>query len=234
MAEIVGVVSAGIGLAAFVVQVSGNIGRLRETPDSVQNKAAPEVELLTGRLEFLRQILLSLDDFQGHKIVDLAIGHCSKLTAVRKARDLKDEVAAASEKVDFIITELNCALTRDLHQIVATNLPATAAALALSSPPQKTSVPPPSETEMATQSHLTSSASTTSEQPYIDLSNGRTPRENPKLCCKALPLLMSSHSHYLTAVLGFRVYPTCHCSEALRLSKMYRTTVSLELTVMLD
>jgi hypothetical protein len=76
MAEIVGIVSAGIGLAAFVVQVSGNIGRLRETRDFVQNKAAPEVGLLTGRLEFLRQILLSLDDFQGHKFVDLAIGHC--------------------------------------------------------------------------------------------------------------------------------------------------------------
>ncbi|KAL3444406.1 hypothetical protein BJX65DRAFT_173999 [Aspergillus insuetus] len=190
MAEIVGVVSAGIGLAAFVVQISGNIGRLRETRDFVQNKAAAEVKLLTGRLEFLRQILLSLNDFQGHKIVEHAIGHCqlvyssvdatvdrivdrlsktesSKLSTVRKARDLKDEVMAASEKVDFITNELNCALTRDLHQIGATNLPATAAALALPSTSQQTPVLPPSETEMATQPHLTSSTSTTSEQPCV-------------------------------------------------------------------
>jgi hypothetical protein len=76
MAEIVGVVSAGIGLAAFVVQISGNLGRLRETRDFVPNKAAAEVGFLIGRLEFLRQILLSLDDFQGHRIVELAISHC--------------------------------------------------------------------------------------------------------------------------------------------------------------
>ncbi|KAJ0421512.1 hypothetical protein BJY00DRAFT_109793 [Aspergillus carlsbadensis] len=187
MAEIIGVVSAGIGLAAFVVQISGNIRRLRETRDFVQNKAAAEVGELIGRLEFLRQILLSLDDFQGHKIVELAIGHCqlvyssvdatvdkvverlskiegSKLSAVRKAGDLKDEVAAASEKVDFIINEINCALTRDLHHIVATNLPATAAALALFSIPQRPPAVPLSEPDIATGSSLVPITSMTSEQ----------------------------------------------------------------------
>jgi hypothetical protein len=130
MAEIVGVVSAGIRLAAFLVQISGNIGRLQETRDFVQNKAAAEVELLIRHLDFLWQTLISLDDFHGHAIVALATGHCqlvytsvdttvdriverlskiegSKLSAVRKAGDLKDEISAASDKVDSIINQLN-------------------------------------------------------------------------------------------------------------------------------
>ncbi|CEL11003.1 hypothetical protein ASPCAL14110 [Aspergillus calidoustus] len=187
MAEIVGVVSAGIGLAAFVVQISGNLGRLRQTRDFVPNKAAAEVGFLIGRLEFLCQILLSLDDFQGHRIVELAISHCqfvyssveatvdrivvrlskiegSKMSAVRKAGDLKDEISVASEKVDFIINELNCALTRDLHRIVAMDLPQTAAALAFSCTPQRATALKLSEPETACGSSLIRATTMTSEQ----------------------------------------------------------------------
>ncbi|KAL2825876.1 hypothetical protein BJY01DRAFT_256150 [Aspergillus pseudoustus] len=148
MAEIVGVVSAGFGLAGFIVQITESIGRLREARVFIRQKAPGEVELLIGRLEYLRQILLSLDDFEGHRIVDLAIDHCqlvyssvdhtlqtiferlsniedNKWKVTRKSVDLKDTIRTAGNKLDFIINELNCALTRDLHHIVSKNIPAS-------------------------------------------------------------------------------------------------------------
>ncbi|KAL3459196.1 hypothetical protein BJX64DRAFT_206727 [Aspergillus heterothallicus] len=154
MAEVIGVVSAGFGIAAFGHQIAGSVRRLRETRNFIQNKAPDEVDHLANRLEFLRQTLLSLESFDGHQIVDTAIAHCqnvysgvdhavdnivvrlskietSNLIAVRKSGGIKDDIVAAGNKVDYIINELNLALTRDLHQIVSENIRGTAALLAL-------------------------------------------------------------------------------------------------------
>ncbi|KAL3486929.1 hypothetical protein BJX62DRAFT_13093 [Aspergillus germanicus] len=62
---------------------------------------------------------------------------------------------------------LYSALTRDLYHIVATNLPATAAALVSSSSPQQTPALPQSESEIACGSSLVRATSITSAQTCI-------------------------------------------------------------------
>lgn len=76
MAEVVGVVSAGIGVAAFIVQITGNISRLKEIRDYNQHKAGDEIEFLVRRLEFLQNVLVPLQSYEGNPVVDIAIKNC--------------------------------------------------------------------------------------------------------------------------------------------------------------
>ena len=79
MAEVVGVVSAGVGIAAFIVQITGNISRLQEIRDYNQHKAGDEIGFLVRRLEFLRNVLLPLQLYEGNPVVDLAITTSTRL-----------------------------------------------------------------------------------------------------------------------------------------------------------
>lgn len=76
MAEVIGVVSAGVGIAAFIVQITGNISRLKEIRDYNQNKAGNEIDFLVRRLEFLQNVLVPLQSYEGNPIVDIAIKNC--------------------------------------------------------------------------------------------------------------------------------------------------------------
>jgi hypothetical protein len=75
MAEVVGVVSAHIGVATFALQVSDTIRRLLDIRE-YKNKAEDELMFLVGRLERLREILLFLETAETSRMVDPAIENC--------------------------------------------------------------------------------------------------------------------------------------------------------------
>lgn len=66
MAEVVGLVSAGVGLASFSLQVSDKLRALRRIKDV-------DVELLSRRLEVLQGMLASLEPFEEHPAVGAMI-----------------------------------------------------------------------------------------------------------------------------------------------------------------
>jgi len=72
MAEVVGLVSAGVGLASFTLQVSDKLRAL-------QRIKHVEVELLSGRLEVLRGMLDSLQPFEENPAVSAAIRRSQQL-----------------------------------------------------------------------------------------------------------------------------------------------------------
>ncbi|KAI3319693.1 hypothetical protein HD806DRAFT_508770 [Xylariaceae sp. AK1471] len=70
MAELIGVVSAGFGIASFALQLSDTINALRQVKNGEVEK---ELGLLSKRLEFIQQILGSLESFEELPAVSAAI-----------------------------------------------------------------------------------------------------------------------------------------------------------------
>jgi hypothetical protein len=133
MAEVVGIVSAGIGIAAFVVQITSTIDRLKTAYEFNQSKANVELDVIVRRLEVLREILLSLEQIQGPRFVELAINNCQltysradtalqqvtdKLSYLRDRRwriarhtaEIRDNLEEASLKLDHVNCDLQLAL----------------------------------------------------------------------------------------------------------------------------
>ncbi|KAL4982444.1 hypothetical protein BDW68DRAFT_195352 [Aspergillus falconensis] len=131
MAEVVGVVSAGIGVAAFALQVSETIKRLRNTREHNKGKAGDELASFARRLEGFRRILLSLETAQTSTIVDLAVENGQlayssvditlqrvteklsnpsgrDLRGVRQSQGIKDELREVGQKLDRVIGDLTC------------------------------------------------------------------------------------------------------------------------------
>ncbi|KAL4893772.1 hypothetical protein BDV59DRAFT_23774 [Aspergillus ambiguus] len=158
MAEIVGCVSAGIGIAAFALQVASTIERLREIRHFNRSKAGVELYFLIQRLGLLRENLAILETFQGHGAVDLAISNGrlayssvdvilqqvtdrldhlnhSRWKAARYSEGIKERIRQASERVDRIINDitLTCflALTRNtpIGRPIETNAPVSSASV---------------------------------------------------------------------------------------------------------
>ena len=73
MAELLGAVSAGIGIAAFAIQLASKINTLRElcavTPDEVR----AELKDLADRLELFRSHLVALEPLEHHPALNPAI-----------------------------------------------------------------------------------------------------------------------------------------------------------------
>ncbi|CEO58358.1 hypothetical protein PMG11_03088 [Penicillium brasilianum] len=76
MAEAVGFVSAGVGIASFAVQVSSSIGAWKATYQYNREKAPQEVEDLTSHLEFVRLFLDHIQPYGGNPLVGHAIRSC--------------------------------------------------------------------------------------------------------------------------------------------------------------
>ncbi|KAL4760385.1 ankyrin repeat domain-containing protein [Aspergillus foveolatus] len=132
MAEVVGVVSAGIGVAAFALQISETIRRLRDIREYSKNKASGELESLIRRLEGLREKLLFLETVQTSRItsrmVDSAIENCQleyssvdntlqrmseklshlgkKLQGARHGEGIKSQLSDVGQRLDSVILDL--------------------------------------------------------------------------------------------------------------------------------
>ncbi|KAL5357439.1 hypothetical protein BJX96DRAFT_163083 [Aspergillus floccosus] len=112
MAEAIGVVSAGIGIAAFAFQVAGKIERLKGLRQFNTGKAKEELEFLIQRLEVLRASLLLFDAVQRSSAVDLAVSNCqlaySSVDVIlqRVSGRLTQELRQARERVDSVISDL--------------------------------------------------------------------------------------------------------------------------------
>ncbi|BCS21477.1 ankyrin repeat domain-containing protein [Aspergillus puulaauensis] len=153
MAEVVGVVSAGVGIAAFIVQITGNISRLKEIRDYNQNKAGDEIEFLVRRLEFLQNVLVSLQSYEGNPIVDIAIKNCQleysrvddilqrvaetisraqadrskKWKTLVKPPEIGRDLNIAKERITGVIVDLTCSFTLVLHQTIPSQILAAGA-----------------------------------------------------------------------------------------------------------
>ncbi|KAJ0416246.1 hypothetical protein BJY00DRAFT_317017 [Aspergillus carlsbadensis] len=142
MAEVVGVVSAGIGIAAFVVQITSTIERLKTAYEFNQSKASAELDDIVRRLEVLREILLSLGEIQGPRFVELAINNCQlaysraetalqqvvdKLSYLRDRRwrfarhttEIRDNLKEANLALDRVIRDLQLALLPNYKRIAS-------------------------------------------------------------------------------------------------------------------
>lgn len=78
MAEVVGLVSAGVGLASFSLQVSDKLRALRRIKDV-------DMELLSGRLEVLQGMLASLEPFEEHPAVSAMIRPLQQLYSLAES-----------------------------------------------------------------------------------------------------------------------------------------------------
>lgn len=129
MAEVVGLVSAGVGLAAFVLQVADKIDRLKSLRKFNTGKAEEELEFLIQRLEMLRANPLFLEAVQRPGAVDLAVSNCQlayssldiilqrvsgRLVHLNEGKwktgsysgAIKEELRQARERVDSVINDL--------------------------------------------------------------------------------------------------------------------------------
>lgn len=95
MAEAVGFVSAGVGIASFAVQVSSSISALKATYQYNREKAPQEVEDLTGHLEFVKLFLDHLQPYGGNPLV----GH-----AIRSCRSVYDDV---EKTIQLLLEKIN-------------------------------------------------------------------------------------------------------------------------------
>lgn len=89
MAEIVGTISACVGIASFAAQVFGSIKTLKDSYEYNHKKAPENLEKIIDRLEFLKLVLKKLEPYEGNPIVDHAIHSCqSTFSNVEEALDV--------------------------------------------------------------------------------------------------------------------------------------------------
>src|SRR5262245_6962981 len=81
MAEIIGIVSAGFGIAAFALQVSGSNRALRDARKLSGGKAAEELDIILHRLEGLHRALDCLGKYDEHPVVRIIVQNCSTMYA---------------------------------------------------------------------------------------------------------------------------------------------------------
>ncbi|KAL4965008.1 ankyrin repeat domain-containing protein [Aspergillus stella-maris] len=129
MAEIVGVASAGIGVAAFALQVDGAIKRLRDIREYTKSKAGEDADLLIRRLEVLQQNLLLLENRQTSTALARAVENCqsvyssvdtalqkvnsklssssrSRLRGLRHGEGLRTQLEDIGRKLDYVVGDL--------------------------------------------------------------------------------------------------------------------------------
>lgn len=70
MAELVGLASAGVGIAAFALQLAGTIKTLKEICSSKPFEASRDLQSLSMKLEILHEVVLSLSPWEGCRPVD--------------------------------------------------------------------------------------------------------------------------------------------------------------------
>ncbi|KAL2867489.1 ankyrin repeat domain-containing protein [Aspergillus lucknowensis] len=140
MAEVLGLISAGIGAAAFALQVSETIRRLRDIREYNHSKAGDELRSLVKRLERLREVLLFLETVQTSKLVDLAVENCQqeyssvdttiqrmgeklsrlsgkKLQSARHGEGIKNQLRDVKRRLDSVILELTCTIALDSQRL---------------------------------------------------------------------------------------------------------------------
>lgn len=91
MAELIGVLSAGAGIASFLFQVGTVIETLRKTISYSRHQASVDLESLAVDFEKLQQVIKSIQDFQdnaediqgsrNHALIALVIEGCRQMFA---------------------------------------------------------------------------------------------------------------------------------------------------------
>ncbi|KAL2842103.1 hypothetical protein BJX68DRAFT_244957 [Aspergillus pseudodeflectus] len=138
MAEVIGVVSAACGIAAFALQITDTVRCLRGAHEFIHHKAKDELELLISRLEFLRQVLFSLEHIQSSSSVEQAVRNCqlayssvdvilqdvtqkifrlhkSKIKVARHATSITEQLRAAAERLNSVTGDLTLSCSVLVH-----------------------------------------------------------------------------------------------------------------------
>ncbi|KAL4747079.1 hypothetical protein BDW72DRAFT_197078 [Aspergillus terricola var. indicus] len=198
MAEVVGVVSAGIGVAAFVLQVSDTIKRLRDIRDYNKIKAGNELMSLFGCLELLREILLSLETAQRSRLVDLAIENGQldgmKLQGARHGEGIKDQLRDVGRRLDSVILGLTCTIGLDSQRL--TQRLTQDMALAVTSPVVNSAIIPDTQEQPSTTASRASIAEPSSPHTAQWSNLVTTPRLLRALDCAVRHCYCSCHSIY--------------------------------------
>ncbi|KAJ5884771.1 hypothetical protein N7495_009281 [Penicillium taxi] len=75
MAEL-GIASAAVGIASFAVQVISSTNALKTQYEYNKKKAPSELKYLIGRFEVFKTTLETIQEFEGHPIVDIVVCNC--------------------------------------------------------------------------------------------------------------------------------------------------------------
>jgi len=78
MAELLGAVSAGVGIVAFALQVGGRVEKLRALKDFTPAEVGAQLGELSDRLELFHSHLVALGQLDGHPDVQPAIQQAFK------------------------------------------------------------------------------------------------------------------------------------------------------------
>lgn len=79
MAELVGVLSAGTGIASFLFQVGTGIETIRKTISYNRHQASVDLESVAADFEKLQKVIKDIQDSQNHALVALAIERCRQM-----------------------------------------------------------------------------------------------------------------------------------------------------------
>lgn len=78
MAEVVGVISAGAGIASFLIQVTSGIESLRRAIKYNRHEAVGHLEFLSADLETLQKLVSGLQNSRDNPLVGVIIRHCQQ------------------------------------------------------------------------------------------------------------------------------------------------------------
>lgn len=81
MAELVGVLSAGTGIASFLFQVGMGIERIRKTISYNRHQASVDLESVAADFEKLQEVIKDIQDSRNHALIALAIERCRQMFA---------------------------------------------------------------------------------------------------------------------------------------------------------
>lgn len=78
MAEVVGVLSAGAGIASFLIQLKTGIETLQRAVKYNRNQVTGDLEHLSEDLETLRNLVKDLQDSQHNPLLGFIVRHCQR------------------------------------------------------------------------------------------------------------------------------------------------------------
>lgn len=79
MAEFVGVLSAGTGIASFLVQVGTGIETIRKTISYNRHQASVDLESVAAEFEKLQKMIEDIQDTQNDALIEFLIERCQQM-----------------------------------------------------------------------------------------------------------------------------------------------------------
>ncbi|KAL2825124.1 hypothetical protein BJY01DRAFT_256328 [Aspergillus pseudoustus] len=120
MAEVIGVVSASVGIAAFIVQITGNITWFKEIWNFNEHKAGNEVNFCAFDLAISRcQLEYSKVDMILQRLANemskAQQSKGAKWKVFRKSPEIRQEISIATDRINGVILDLMWWIVRSVY-----------------------------------------------------------------------------------------------------------------------